>query len=211
MDNAAKALVMAASIILGVLLLSAFMYVFKAGASLDENYDAAQNKRQLDLFNSKFEVYDKDDNTIMDLITIANTVYNVNKDYDYDPTMTIELIIQFNSDYFVIPRNEPTEKFSRNQIFKGREDGTVLGEPISIYDLADKTLEELGLGSGEDKLSTAKLGDYTYTADDGSPIEKRNVMIYKYLFKCENMEYNLSNGRVKSLKFTAFTNSHYPG
>ena len=95
MDNAARALVMAASIILGVLLFSAFMYVFRAGASLDETYDAAQNKRQLDLFNSRFDVYDKNDNTIMDLITVANNVYNVNKDYNYDPAMTIELIIKF--------------------------------------------------------------------------------------------------------------------
>lgn len=117
MDNAARALVMAASIILGVLLFSAFMYVFRAGASLDETYDAAQNKRQLDLFNSRFDVYDKNDNTIMDLITIANNVYNVNKDYNYDSTMTIELVIKFDNNYFVIPRDEPTVKFSRNQIF----------------------------------------------------------------------------------------------
>ena len=53
MDNASKALIMAASILLGVMLFSVFVYVFRAGASLDETYDAAQNIRQLNLFYCK--------------------------------------------------------------------------------------------------------------------------------------------------------------
>lgn len=109
--------------------------------------------------------------------------------------------------------------FQEIKFFIGSEDGNVSGEPISIYDLADKPLKKsdnVGLdlridGKDEDKLSTAKLGNYTYKADDGRDVEKKNVMIYKYLFKCENMEYNLSNGRVKSLKFTAYVNPNYPG
>lgn len=124
--------------------------------------------------------------------------------------------------------------FQETKFFIGSEDGNVSGEPISIYDLADKALAKEGStsidnGFGEsvktvsvketptidgevlDRLSTAKLGNYTYKADDGRDVEKKNVMIYKYLFKCENMEYNLSNGRVKSLKFTAYVNPNYPG
>lgn len=109
--------------------------------------------------------------------------------------------------------------FQEIKFFIGNEDGNISGEPISIYDLADKPLKKtdnIGLdlkigGSDEDKLSTAKLGSYIYKADDGRDVEKNNVMIYKYIFECENMEYNLSNGRVKSLKFTAIKNTNYPG
>lgn len=108
--------------------------------------------------------------------------------------------------------------FQEIKFFIGDDNGNVSGDPISIYDLADKPLKKsdnVGLdlrigGIDEDKLSTAKLGDYTYKADDGRDVKKEKVMIYKYIFKCENMEYNLSNGRVKSLKFTAFTNPNYP-
>ncbi len=111
------------------------------------------------------------------------------------------------------------KNFQEIKYFIGNEDGNVSGQPISIYDLADKPLKKsdnIGLdlkidGSDEDKLSTAKLGNYTYKADDGRDVEKKNVMIYKYIFECENMEYNLSTGRVRSLKFKAVKNTNYPG
>lgn len=215
MDNAARALVMAASIILGVLLFSVFAYVFRAGASLDESYDAAQNKRQLDLFNSKFEVYDKTDNTIMNMISLANSVYNVNRDFNYDPTMAIELILKLESKCIVIPRNEPTTNFSRNQVFWGDENGNISGDPISIYDLADKTLEELDLniseGNNQDKLSKTQLGSYTYTTDMGTQLDKNNVTIYKYIFSCENIAYNPTTGRINGIKFQVTKNPNYVG
>jgi len=106
MDNASKALIMAASILLGVMLFSVFVYVFRAGASLDETYDAAQNVRQLNLFNSYFEVYDKDDNTILDMITVANRAYSVNKDANYDETMAIKIVIEIGDKFYVIPNME---------------------------------------------------------------------------------------------------------
>ena len=49
MENASKALIMAASILLGLLLITAFVQVFKAGASVNENYDQTQRTAQLEL------------------------------------------------------------------------------------------------------------------------------------------------------------------
>ena len=71
MDNASKALIMAASVLLGLLLLSMMIYVFRAAASIDENYDARQGERELQLFNSKFEVFDKNE-----IEELWNATYN---------------------------------------------------------------------------------------------------------------------------------------
>ena len=72
MDNAARALIIAASILLGVMLFSSFVAMFKAGARVDQAYDEKQIENAQNKFNSKFEIYDKNDNTIMDKIGRAH-------------------------------------------------------------------------------------------------------------------------------------------
>ncbi len=223
MDNAARALVMAASIIMGVLLFSVLTYVFRAGASLDESYDAAQNVRQLKLFNAKLMEYNRNDNTIMDMITLANRVYNINADSNYDPALAIKLIIQIGGQFFVIPDEEPTVDFSRNQIFKSDASGNPSGDPISIYDLINDNLGKLGaesLGSGTEKLSLTKLGKQAIRNEDGeeqkdadgNTLYKNNVTIYKYIFTPKEEDgtisyiYNNTTSRVKSMKFKAEVN-----
>lgn len=212
MDNAARALIMAASIILGVLLLSTLVYVFRAGASLDEAYDAAQNVRQLGLFNAKLEEYNKNDNTIMDMISLANRIYNINRDYNFDSTMTVKLIIKIGTQNFIIPNEEPTEKIERNEIFKGTSEGNVTGRPIPIYDLINVDFGDLeisGFGLDTDKLSQTKLGTIRYMDDNGVEMEKNNATIYQFIFECEDIEYNNTTGRIKSLKFNAIQNPNY--
>ncbi len=223
MDNAARALIMAASIILGLLLLSTLVYVFRAGASLDESYDAAQNVRQLGLFNAKLEEYNRNDNTIMDIITLANRVYNTNSDVDFDSSMSVKLIIQIGTQYYAIPDEEPSVKFERNQIFKCDASGNISGDPISIYDLVNVDLDTLGisgLGESSEKLSLTKLGkkavrdesDNIKVDSEGKPIYKNNVTIYKYVFSPKQEDgtiaytYNTYTGRVKSMKFKADIN-----
>lgn len=212
MDNAARALIMAASIILGVLLLSTLVYVFRAGASLDEAYDAAQNVRQLGLFNAKLGEYNRNDNTIADMISLANRVYNINADYNFDAKMSVKLVIKIGTSCFVIPDVEPIEDFNRNQIFKGNEDGSVTGKPISIYDLVDLPLKDLeigGIGNNEDKLSLTKLGPAKYINDNGEEKIKNNSTIYKYIFECVDIQHNAETGRTRSLKFNAIINPDY--
>ena len=84
MENASRALYMAAAIIIAFMILAILINVFKAGAKLNEDYDFKQSKEQLELFNSKFEVYDKNNNTISDIISAINLAYSVNKNVEYD-------------------------------------------------------------------------------------------------------------------------------
>lgn len=222
MENASKALIMAASIILGVLLFSVFVYVFRAGASLDETYDAAQNVRQLNLFNSYFEVYDKDDNTIFDMITVANRAYSVNKDANYDESMTIKIVIEIGNNFYIIPNIEPpkTSEFGRNRIFKSTTSEDIDGESFSIYRLVEETLEQLGVSqikgkietknyfNKSDKLSTSLLGETYYTDAKGNTEARRtSTTVYKYIFERTDIKYNQSTGRISYMKFKAVENT----
>lgn len=221
MENASQALIMAASIILGVLLFSVFVYVFRAGASVDETYDAAQIVRQMNLFNSYFEVYDRNDNTIMDIITVANRAYSVNKDVDYDNTQTIKIVVEIGNKHYVIPDEEPPipaeeeNRFGRNKIFNGNADGTILNgtNSFSIYDLVEIPIKDLGISltdrADTDKLSTAKLGNIQYYSTDDVEKTRSNATVYKYVFERTDMEYNLSSGRIKSMKFRAVKNPNW--
>lgn len=228
MENASKALIMAASVILGVMLMAIMVYVFRAGASLDEAYDAKQVVRQLQLFNSKLEVYDKQDNTIMDILTVINLVYSINKDYNYDFAKSIELIIKAGDKYFVVPMEKPkkisdgTNKYERNKIFvrKNLTDKDDISNVISSYDLANKTLKELelkGIGVSDaemqsDKLITTRLASKQYKNEWGKNIIKSNVTVYKYVFFCKcvcgatehagnGIYYHPTTGRVKNVEF----------
>lgn len=196
MENASKALIIVVGVILGVLLLSVMIYVFRQGSRVNEAYDQKQITNQLELYNSRFEEFDKEDNNIIEAISLANLAYDTNVICDYDPTLTVEVEIEVGGDTFTIPRgNELSE---RNTILNDTN------HVISIYNLADLTLNELGVvpgtiqGSGAqntDKLSTTKLKD--------------GKTIYKYLFRVENFDdfkYYEHNGKVSGIKLTAYVN-----
>ena len=196
MENASKALIIVVGVILGVLLLSVMIYVFRQGSRVNEAYDQKQITNQLELYNSRFEEFDKEDNNIIEAISLANLAYDTNVICDYDPTLSVKVEIEVGGDTFTIP--SANELSARNTILNDTN------HEISIYNLADLTLNELGVvpgtitGSGaqnSDKLSTTKLKD--------------GKTIYKYLFRVENADdfkYHEQNGKVSGIKLTAYVN-----
>lgn len=83
MENASKALLMAASVLIGVLLMSLMVYIFYFSSSytgkIEENMQAKNNYE----FNVRFQVYDRrDDLTPQDILTIINLVKDINQKYE---------------------------------------------------------------------------------------------------------------------------------
>ncbi len=220
MENASRALIMAATVLLGVLLITMFVYIFREGSQVSKNYDIQQQANQLELYNSKFEYYNRPNNTIMDIISVCNLAFDVNDStktllnanatdknkYSYDDTNAIEIKIMNGSNtLFSIPNVYDVysgKSLKKNQILKG-------SEVISIYDLASKyinypqnqenSLKITGLGNSreDDKLSTTKWS------------EDENKTIYEYLFKCNQITYKEVNGQVGSMEFEIYKNDEY--
>lgn len=94
MENASNALIMAAGILIGVLILSLAVYLFvNFGQTTAQIYE--QNEQnQLNIFNSKFSSYEeKEKITIYDIITVAGYAYENNKYYEGDEQYKVYVYI----------------------------------------------------------------------------------------------------------------------
>lgn len=83
MENASKALIMAAGMLIGILILTLAVYLFTTfGASSALMYKEIETNR-LSEFNSRFTSYEEKDNiTIYDVVTVANMATENNKYYE---------------------------------------------------------------------------------------------------------------------------------
>lgn len=205
MENASKFLIMSATILIALMLIGMFTYVFRAGASVDEQYDLEQSENQLELYNSRFENYNVPDNTIMDLITVANLAYDVNTMTNYDNSSSVLVEIVIGSKTFTIPAPQDEaekvrlrQELNKNQILDGS------GKVISIYDLANRTVEDLKASGGgfdaKDKLTKTYLGNISYKDIAGNDATKM-ATVYKYIWNCTRITYHDVTGRVASMRF----------
>lgn len=81
MENASKALLMAASVLIGVLLMSLMVYVFFFASDYSSKIDDNLYAKEVYETNVKFEIYNgRNDLTIHDVQTIFNLVENYNKE-----------------------------------------------------------------------------------------------------------------------------------
>ncbi len=161
MENATRALIMAATMLLGVMLLGLLVWVFRAGGRLGQSYDLRQYRNSLAYFNSKLFAYDKviridndtindnnlnhghagdyryspniftsEGNTISDVVSAVNLVYDYNKQFNYDNLNYCEIYIcdaNGNMQYYFpetkdLPQNTIYDKnnniISLNELFR---------------------------------------------------------------------------------------------
>lgn len=231
MQNAAKALIMAGSVILGVILLATLVYVLRMGGNVNKTYDETQLSYQTEGFNYKFEVYQRDDNNIMDMITLLNLAYNTNNENGYDLNNSVIITIKVGNKTYRIPKDISTsiqafhdnneKALERNQVF----DTTGLNNGImSIYDLLNKSCNQLGISNGivgidtKDKLSKIHIGNYVYYPDKkvddpefGKPAVGNNGTTYKYIFDCDDaaIQYNKITGKISKMEFVCKVNPYW--
>ena len=85
MENASKALIMAAGVLIGILVLSLGVYLFTSFGNTSAQIQAENEANELNKFNSQFTVYqDRTDLTIYDILTVANYASENNKYYSLD-------------------------------------------------------------------------------------------------------------------------------
>lgn len=84
MENASKALVMAASVLIGIILLSIMVYMFVNFAVTSAEIHKENDQNQLNQFNSQFTSYvGKEGLTIYDVVTVANLATESNIYYEF--------------------------------------------------------------------------------------------------------------------------------
>lgn len=227
MENASKAIYIVVGVILGLLLLSVMIYVFRQGARVNAAYDQKQITNQLELYNARFEQYDRDNNNIMDVISLCNAAFDVNLATEYDEQNAIEVEIVIGNKVFKIPNKYSNTDFvERNTVLDGNNQ-------ISIYNLVNMSLAQLGIS---DSLRNSQ--EYTFFPErfkpqNSSGITKVQVVpeltteklsttrlkkdatgtkktVYKYLFATvddNDIQYHSVNMKISKIRLTAYCNS----
>lgn len=152
MENASKALFMAAGVLIGVLILTLAVYLFATFGSTSAELHKQQATDRLNEFNSQFTSYEaKNENglTIYDFITVASLATENNKYYDLpDKTGISDSSLSTNqSDYYV------SVFIEGNNINYGFGKNTESNEANEKYqNLIDQELNKIKPTGTEEKL-----------------------------------------------------------
>ena len=110
MENAARALTMAAGVLIGIMIISFAVYLFTSLGNTSSEIYSKVEQTKIDKFNSQFlKYYRLDTCTAHDIVSIANLAKNSNKYYELEdlpfPVATNEqelkeVITTFNADKY---------------------------------------------------------------------------------------------------------------
>lgn len=112
MENASKALLMAAGVLIGVILLTLMAYLFGSFSISTGNVEKEIELGQIQNFNNKFLAYDGQQNlTIYDVLSTVNlakdnnTNYNLTQQDDYNYYISVDLVVD-NNTYTNLEQND---------------------------------------------------------------------------------------------------------
>lgn len=101
MENASKALLMAAGVLIGVLVLALIIYLFTYFGAETQKISEIINQNKLTKYNAQYTVYDgRKDLSVYDVVSIINTAYENNEKHKDDSTYTTEyqVIVSMNGE-----------------------------------------------------------------------------------------------------------------
>ena len=92
MENASNALLMAAGVLIGIMILSIGVFLFVDFSGTSREIQDTISSNQLQQFNTQFTIYaDREDLTIYDVISVANLAAQNNLEYSEGHTNYIQI------------------------------------------------------------------------------------------------------------------------
>lgn len=118
MENASKALIMAAEILIGIIVLTLFVYVIVNFSEFSQNFDDKMLQQEIIEYNSKFEVYErKSEILVQDIVSLRNMVQKNNLDYNDTEYEYIKIRIVTDKTNLLSNEYKAIDKLKDNQIF----------------------------------------------------------------------------------------------
>lgn len=110
MENASKALLIAGTVLIAIIMISTAVYLYTAYSKQVKEYDATISATELQKFNSKFDVYvGRDDITPQEIVSVVNLA----KEYGNQ----VQIYIGFR-------KLEFTESYTQEDFIKSTQDKT---------------------------------------------------------------------------------------
>lgn len=111
MENASKALIMAAGVLIGVLILSLAVYLFVSFGTSSAQVHKQNEENQLNEFNTQFTSYEgREEITIYDVITVKNLADQNNRQYELDSSTNSNFYITVKLGNSIINNNKVKEE-----------------------------------------------------------------------------------------------------
>lgn len=113
MENASKALLMAAAVLVGVMMLSLGAYLFSIFGGFGSEISNRLEQKQIDEFNSQFYKYENSEEVrIHDIISVANLARQYNLDNDFTNTSNYYIKVNISSKHGVGTEGQDLEAIS---------------------------------------------------------------------------------------------------
>ena len=109
MENATKALLMAAGVLIGILILTAFILVFRRGGQMLETVDNKKSTEVIEEYNSKLIIYNRDNNNIFDVITACNMAFDINTQNMFDSISGLGIEINIKGSNYSLQRGDDSQ------------------------------------------------------------------------------------------------------
>lgn len=216
MENATKALEMAASVLIGVLILAALVFGYSQIAEQKKIEQKNEKAKQLSDYNINFESYAKDKVYGSELLSLANEIINYNTRKAVDGYQEITLEVKINTgvidgDFFksgTYNAKELSYKYIRlsEEIQKANK-STYGGKSVSYW------ANTLDPKNETEFKNTIKNHKYNIEESDYEKL-RREIVAYNKLISEQNdfarktfkyndtIEYDSGNGKVIKMKFT---------
>lgn len=206
MENATKALEIAGSVLLGVLILGLLVFEYRKISNLKKVEEDVKVSQQSEDFNKKFEAYNRNLYG-SELLSLANQIQDYNDRYAGEKTNQYE-----NQGYQKV-EVKTTIKTATNQLAAGTYD---LSEFLKVYNALASDIENMNKNFKYNNKSIS------YWANSGKETERifpdKNNKIYDKIkeyknlyneqlditrktFKCTKINYDNKNGRITNMTF----------
>lgn len=215
MENAGKALEMAGSVLIGILILGCLVFAYNQLATVKQNEQVSKRVQQAADFNKDYLAYDRNNLYGSDIFSIANLISNYNikeheaKDYT-EITISVKIKTKIiGAKYF---DKGAGETYNANQITSAykalSDDITKVGNKKyfnkavsywSKFGTKDRLVEQINQevkNPNENMVANLKVDIQEYNDLVG---EQKDMA--RKTFKCKNVEYDKNTGRVTKMEF----------
>ena len=156
MENASKALIMAGSVLIALMIIGALVLMFGNLTSYQKTDTSTTRTTQITEFNSQFETYNRDDVRGSELYSLLNRVIDYNRRQSYEGTGSTDtgdtisyepMIIHFNID----PKQLAAD--GRNNLLIKNKEYTISKTDNSFEENVENTINKLEKAYGQDSLT----------------------------------------------------------
>lgn len=204
MENAAKALQIAAGVLISLLVISALVYGYSQLTTLKQIEEDNEGKEKATEFNLSYEVYNRSGVYGSELLSLANKIedYNIKQAQEQgyqEVSLSVTLTPPINAQVYTSTTynaSSLTDCYNKLASKIRTANETVKGKSISYWAGSSSELKRTFNNTTSPTLEqmTEKIRTYNALVSERDDISRLT-------FKCTNVEYDKNNGRILSMKF----------